>query len=274
MLSTIKQIELKMREKGRTDDYIQRYFSVMRRISRYGKALKINDAREVAETLAEMRFKTPAKRQTAPTREQVFAIVAAADAHGMPNFACGILLQFWFALRAVDVRGQWIDLGRSRESNGGIVRNGKRWQDGLTWDIFDPELTKFQKVISKTEKTLPEPYGFDLTPLPELQSRLRMLRPENAVGPVIRATRSNGLPYTRNGWAQAWRRFREIAEVPEEIKMMDTRAAAVTEAKRMNADPYALRDAAQHADISTTNRYARDRSDGANKVVKLRVGAK
>jgi len=263
----IKRLQKAMEQKGRSLSYIHRFFNTLRRVARYGKALQIPEAAAVAGTLSEMRFSLPPARQVAPTREQIYQIVAAADAAGLPDFALGILLQYEFTLRAVDVRGQWLP---ASPQAGGIIRQGKRWQDGLTWDMFDADLTCFSKVISKTSKSLPEPYHFDLTPLPEIRTRLRLLRPAEPVGPVILSMRSGGLPYTASGWVQAWRRLRDAAGLPQELWMMDVRAGAVTEAKALGVDPYALRDAAQHASISTTNRYSRNRSDGANQIVKLR----
>lgn len=263
----IKTVQKVMQDKGRSVAYVHRFFNTLRRVARYGKALGIKEAAEVAMILSEMRFPTSPARQIAPTREQVYAIIAAADAEGLDGFAAGIMMQYEFALRAVDVRGQWI---ATDKTEGGIIRNGKRWQDGLTWDMFDTDLTQFEKIISKTAKSLPEPYTFDLTLLPELRARLRLLRPESPVGPVIRSSRKEKLPYTVSGWSQAWSRMRTAAGLPENIWMMDTRAGAVTEAKMLGADPFALRDAAQHSNISTTNRYGRDRSAGANNVVKIR----
>jgi len=263
----IKRTQKAMEAKGRSVSYIHRFFNTLRRVARYGKALQIREAAAVAQTLGEMRFQVGAARQAAPTREQVYEIVAAADAAGMPDFSLGILMQFELTLRAVDVRGQWLV---TDELEGGIIRNGKRWQDGLTWDMFDADLNGFSKVISKTAKSLPEPYYFNLDPLPEIRSRLRLLRPENHVGPVICSMRAGGLPYTESGWTQAWARMRMAAGLPKDIWMMDVRAGAVTEAKSLGVDPYALRDAAQHASVSTTNRYSRNRSDGANQIVKLR----
>lgn len=263
----IKRTQKAMEAKGRSASYIHRFFKTLRRVARYGKALQIKEAAAVAGTLSEMRFQVGAARQVAPTREQVNKIVAAADAAGLPGFAVGILIQFELTLRAVDVRGQWLSGG---EQDGGIIREGMRWQDGLTWDMFETELNGFSKVISKTAKSMPEPYHFDLEPLPEIRARLRLLRPEEPIGPVIRSTRAGGLPYTPSGWSQAWARMREAAGLPKHIWMMDLRAGAVTEAKSLGVDPYALRDAAQHASISTTNRYSRSRSEGANEIVRLR----
>ena len=263
----IKKSQRAMQEKGRSITYIHRFFNTLRRVARYGKALKIKPAAEVASVLAEMRFPTGAARQIAPTREQVYKIVAAADANGRDYFALGILIQYEFSLRAVDVRGHWL---ATNEQEGRIIRNGKRWQDGLTWDMFDTELTQFKNVISKTIKPLPAPYTFDLTLVPEIRSRLQKIRQENPVGPVIIATRSDGLPYTRSGWTRVWAKMKEDAKVPKDIWLMDLRAGGVTEAKNLGADPYALRDAAQHRNTATTDRYSRDRSDGANKIVQLR----
>ena len=78
------------------------------------------------------------------------------------------------------------------------------------------------------------------------------------------------MPWDRHAWSNAWRRFRKAAGIEDDIQLRDTRAGGITEAKQMGVDPYALRDAGQHASINTTNRYARGRSETANKVVKIR----
>lgn len=264
--TAIKSIESAMKANGRSTSNIHRMFTMLRTLARYGRALHLPGAREVSETLSDIRIKTPAPRSVAPTRQQIEAIVAEADKAGAKHFALGVLIQFEFILRAVDVRGQWL---KDDGSEGGIIRNGKRWQDGLTWDMVSDDLTSFQKVISKTSRTMPEPYTFDLTAVPEVQRRLAEIRPEKPVGPVIVSERHN-LPYDRHAWSNTWRRFKKAAGIEDDIRLMDTRAAGITEAKAHGADPYALRDAGQHADISTTSRYARGRSEAANKVVKLR----
>ncbi|NIZ63326.1 recombinase [Sedimentitalea sp. CY04] len=263
----IKTIQKAMTDKGRSVAYIHRFFNTLRRVARYGKALEIEAARKVSEILAEIRFQNSAARQVFPTREQVYRIVAAADLEGMEHYALGIMIQYEFALRAVDVRGQWLE---TDETEGGVIRNGKRWQDGLTWDMFDAGLTTMTKLISKTRKSLPEPYEFDLTAIPEIQSRLLRIRPDGRMGPVILAQRSGGFPYTSSGWSQAWARLRKQEGLPKELWMMDLRAGAMTEAKSLGANPYELRDAGQHKEMSTTDRYSRGRSQSANNVVRLR----
>ncbi len=263
----IKKIQMAMIQKERSLDYIHRFFNTLRRVARYGKALDIPAAVKAASILAEVKIKNSPGRQVSPTREQVYAIIRQAEENEYEHFALGIMIQFEFALRAVDVRGQWL---KTDETEGGILRNGRRWQDGLTWDMVDPDLTTMTKLISKTKTSLPEPYKFDLTAVPEIRERLLAIRPQNAVGPVLLAKRSGGLPYTTSGWNQAWKRMRKLAKVPEEIMMMDIRAGAVTEAKSLGVSEHELRDAAQHLQSQTTNRYSRHRSDSANKVVRLR----
>lgn len=264
----IKRIERAMRENGRSDSYIHRMFTMLRTVASYGTVTDFEGAAKVSTILSGMRIKTAPARTAAPTRAQIMQIVEAADARGQFAYGTGILIQFELTLRAVDVFGQWLkDDGQS----GGVVRDGQRWQDGLTWDMVEPECAGFSKVISKTAKSMPEPIRFDLTDLPELRARMRLLANAGRVGPVI-TSEATGLPYAKYSRAQAFRRIRDDLKLPKNLMMMDVRAGAVTEAKNRGADPSMLRDAAQHSNISTTSRYMRDRDAGVAKVVKLRRG--
>lgn len=275
----IKRIQKAMADKGRSDSYVHRMFTMLRTVASYGRVIKSAEAKEVSEVLSEIRFRTAPKRSVAPTREQIRRIVDEADARGMHDFAAGLLLQWVYAMRAVDIRGQWFEITEAQAAAGGVVRRSvvkrnrkvtihySRWQDGLTWDMIEPDLTGFSKVISKTERSTPEPMRFDLTNAPELRSRLRLLGNSGKVGPVIRA---GDMPYSVYGWAQAFRRLRTALDLPDVIKAMDARAGALTEAARMGADPFVLRDAAGHANVSTTDVYVRGRDHASAKVVKLR----
>jgi hypothetical protein len=104
--------------------------------------------------------------------------------------AVGVLMQYWFGLRAVDVRGQFID---------GV------WADGLTSEMIDPERLCFEKVISKTAKSLNEAYHFDLTNTPNIQRQLIDiyvgLPEEDRTGPVTVLPRIRK-PFTQSGWTQ------------------------------------------------------------------------
>jgi len=159
---------------------------------------------------------------------------------------------------------------KTDEAEGGVIRNGKRWQDGLTWDMFDAGLTTMTKLISKIRKSLPEPYVFNLTAIPEIQARLISIRPNGRMGPVILARRSGGFPTLQADGRRHGPKLRKQEGLPKELWMMDLRAGAMTEAKSLGASPYMLRDAGQHKEMSTTARYSRGRSESENNVARLR----
>lgn len=261
----IREIEMAMKARGRSSAFIHRKFTMLRGLARYAKLEKVPGAADLSETLSDMRFQMAPKRTVAPTRAQVYAIAAAADAAGERGYATGVLIQFELILRGVDVFGQWLDA----DGTGGIARGKTRWQDGLTWDMVAPEAASITKVISKTAKSLPEPIEFSLAALPELRARILALAPpENRVGPLIVAR--GGLPYTRSGRAHAWARHRATAKVPKEVFMMDLRAGGVSEADSANAPREMLSQAAQHQNLETTARYVRGRSRAAASVIELR----
>lgn len=264
----LKRVQKAQAQNGKSADFTHRAFKHLRRIASYGKQIRFDGAGDIAEMLSEMRIPMPAPRSVAPTRAQIRAVIDRADAEGMFAYATGLLIQFELMLRGVDVFGQWL---RDDGKSGGVIHDGKRWQDGLTWDMVEPGFTGFSKVISKTARSMPEPLRFGLEDLPEVRGRLRLLANGGRVGPVI-VTERFRRPYTLDSRSQAWGRLREKVGLPKNLWMMDTRGAAVTEAKNLGADTMALRDAAQHANVSTTSRYARDRDAGVAKVVKLRKG--
>lgn len=261
------EIRSSMERDGQSAAFIRRHFGILGALARYAKGpLRHDPARHVVDVLSMMRFKAAPKRQVAPTSDQVLAIVREADARGLHGFATGVLIQWTYMLRSVDVRGQWLS---AAPGEGGVIRGGLRWQDGLTWDMFNDDLTLFRKVIAKTRRSMPAPLTFEITPL--LRSRLSHARLTNQIGPVILSEQS-GLPYTRSGWAKAWSRIRDDLGLPKEITSMDTRAGGITEAKALGADPMSLRDAAQHLRVDTTDGYARGRDEGISRVVRLRHG--
>jgi hypothetical protein len=137
----------------------------------------------------------------------------------------------------------------------------------LTWDMIDRDITTLTKTPSKTRDKMPEALVFDLTLVPDLRARLQAA--ETRVGPVI--TDRHGMPYSRYAWSDMFRKYRAEAEVPDAVWMMDTRAGALNDARRKGADPLALQRQANHADFKTTQRYLREKSEGANNVLRIRA---
>ncbi|SEK72354.1 tyrosine-type recombinase/integrase [Pacificibacter marinus] len=273
----LKNIEKTMGNKGRSVDFIHRMFTQLRGLARYAALLKIEGAADVKETLSNMRIKAPSPSDERPTRKQIEDVVALADAADDKAFAAGLLLQFEFALRGSDVRGQWFEISVAEYLQGGIVRKSRRasktiysrWQDGLCIEHFDQGMTMFKKVISKTAKSSPKPITFPLDGLPDLRIRLLELKAGRDSGPLIISSRHN-LPFEHTAFTAIWRKYAKAAGVPPEIKLKDARAGGLTEAEQMGADPRQLQAAGQHANFSTTQRYLRDNDSQVAQVVRLR----
>lgn len=258
-----------MRENGRSPDWIHRMFTMLRSVVRYGALIEDKEAVRFKAILSDMRITVAKPRKTEGTPEQIAAVIAEAEADGAHSLALGWTMQWWWSLRPVDIRGQWLKT-RPGEDHSGIVRNGRRWQDGMTWDMIDPEITRLTKMISKTSKTTAVTKTFNLMQVPEIRDRLLRVPPEKRVGPVI--LNKDGLPYTHSGWAHAWVKYRRKAGLPEHVKNMGIRAASLTDGERAGASPFQLRDAAGHSDIATTNRYIRGADEAVENVINLRRG--
>lgn len=250
-----------MREKGRSVSYIAKWFRHWRLALTHGIKIEQAECVRIDVIRSKMRIQAPAAHQSFATRAQIEAIVAAADKKGASHTALATLFQFEYMLRGVDVYGQW-EPAEGRQ--GGVQVNGMIWLDGLTWDMFDAPLQSFTKVISKTRRSMPEPYTFDLTP--DIRTRLQAI--QRRAGPVI-ILKKTGVPPRAGVVSRGFKELVRDLKLPDDLRMADSRAGGITEAKSL-VDPYTLRDAAQHTQSSTTDRYVRDRSTAANKVVQMR----
>ena len=79
------------------------------------------------------------------------------------------------------------------------------------------------------------------------------------------------MPYRKDTWSDRFRVHRKAAKVPETIWMMDTRAGAINDAKNKGATKIQMQQQANHANGATTERYIREKSAGANNVLRLRA---
>lgn len=266
-----KKIIRMMQEKGRSDHFIRAKVSTLRRLANYGVALRFPGADDTAKALSEVRTPAPAHRTASPTEAQILAVANAADEAGETGFATGLLFQWWLALRAMDVRGDYIPLAKD-EAPTGICRGRARWSNGLTWDLFSKDLTSLTKVPSKTRRKMPEPITWDMTHVPELRARLLSIPTDKRVGPVI--IDKTGMPYSRWTYADLWRRFSEKAGLPEGLRAMDIRAGAINDGKRKGASKIELQQAANHKSGATTEIYIREQNEAVNNVLQIRVGTK
>jgi hypothetical protein len=273
--AVLRELQSGMAAKGRSLHFIAQHMNTLRRVANYvGAAHGNKDAREVAAVMGQMTFRKGAKRQVAPTGPQILAVAAEADRRGLHRLATGLLTMWAFALRGVDVFGQWLE----DAGEGGIRRplHGKkgaseRWADGLTADMFEPDAAAFCKTISKTARSLPEPVRFDLAVVPALRARYAQHLAERPTGPVIFSERE-GLPYTRNGRSAMFRTLARAVGIPEGVALMDIRAGALTDGSLRGIEMEALRQAAGHSDARMTARYTRGREENIVKFAKRSEG--
>lgn len=257
----LKLWQQKMAQKGRSVSYIHRLFTMLRMVASHGRKIAPRDFRDVCDVLGAMRFRLPKPRDVAPTTDQALAVIAAADKAGDHMMALGLSLQWWLALRAVDVRGQWFGKGESR-----------RWADGLTWDMIDLKAGTIRKMVSKTEAHDTREMTWNITPLPDLIARFEAIPADQRIGPVLRC--HSGAPFEIRHYRNLFRRYARAAGVPDDVKLMDTRAGAINDGMLRGADGLQLQHAANHKNFATTERYIRARETNANKVIQLRAGTK
>lgn len=263
----LMQWKIAMEKKGRGDHYISKWFRHLGLALSHGVKLGDADCKRIKDIRAEMRIPKAPRRSKFLTREHVNKIITAADAKGWHALSLASLFRFELMLRGTDVYGEWEP---AEGKNGGILHNGRRWVKGLTWEMFDPGLVYLEKVISKTAKSMPEAYRWDLRNIPELRRRLMAVPQEQRIGPVI--VMEDGLPPRSSRLTKQFKFIvRSIPDVPDDLRISDYRSGAITEARGL-VDPMTLRNAAQHTQISTTDIYVRGRSDDADKVVVMRSG--
>lgn len=262
-----------MRDKGRSVDYISRWFTHFMLVVSHGIKIGDDEIREACLRIKairkEMRIQSPPSRDEAITWEQVRTVVEDADKRGWWQLSLSVLLRFEFMLRGVDVYGEWEP---AEEGSGGITweHNGKvkRWVKGLTWEMVSPDVSRIEKLISKTARSLPQPYVFNLTDVPEIRRRLLAIPEDERVGPVIKM--EDGLPPRSE---KLTKQFKAIVKanpsLPDHLQIRDNRSGGITEGSEL-VEPMVLRNAAQHTKVETTDRYVRARSAAANKVVSLR----
>lgn len=265
----MKKWQRTMGENGRSRSYIQRWFNHLSMILSYG--IKMGD-QEVHENCVriktirgEMSFKSGPRRQSFITRDEVLRVVEEADNRGWKHVSLSVLLRFELMLRGVDVNGQWVP---AEGRKGGIRHNDTIWVDGLTWDNISPDAMTISKQISKTRDSLPEPYHFDLTHLPDLRERILATPKDKRTGPLI--VDHTGLPPKQGMQAKRFKAIIRHLEMDDKLQIRDSRAGGITEAKAM-VDPKTLQHAAQHQNQNTTDIYTRDRSVSANKVIEMRA---
>lgn len=237
--------------------------SLLRRLMTYGIAAELTECARLAAILDASRFKQPKRRRMKLELHHVEAFIEAALAAGRMSLAFGTAIQFETVLRQRDVIGEWEPIvGRA---TGGIVLNGKRWSNGLTWADINAEF-EIYKDTTKTGATA----AHDLKLCPLVMRMIDLVPQANRIGPLI-IDENSGRPYARDGYAREWRVVATAAGVPKDVWNMDARAGGISEADDAGADTDSIRSAAAHSQASTTARYIRGTIGKSRDVMRKRT---
>lgn len=237
----------------------------LRTIIGYGNTmLQWPECRALKETLSGQRFSMSKPRTVSITAAQVVAVRARAHEAGLRSIALAQAIQFSCTFRQKDVVGEWVP---NTEKVKPLFVDGDRfWLRGVHWSEIDENLI-LRHVTSKRQK----PVEIDLKLAPMVMAELQHLAPlEACTGPVI-ISEETGVPYTAVQFRRLWRKIADAAAVPGNVRNMDTRSGAITEAFALGASGSMVRKAATHSQQSQTDAYNRGDADDIAKVMQLRA---
>lgn len=234
----------------------------IRRVMKYGGAdLGDSDCRQLSKIFSDITFSAPSSRKVRPTYEQIVALRKAAHESGFPSIAMATSLQFDLSLRQKDVIGEWVP------GEGGIVRNGRHWQMGLSWDHINSDWD-MRKPTSKSNGDMIAEHK--ITDYPDTLKELQLIPRERRIGPVI-IDESTGRPYSASRFSRRFRMIADKAGWPKGLFNMDSRAGAVSEALSAGAEATDVMRAATHQQLSTTMIYNRETIEQSSRVAQLRL---
>lgn len=222
--------------------------------------------------LSKMRFKMAKPRNERLTAEQATRIRGEAHRLNLRSIALGQAFQFELMLRQRDVLGEYVPETEPGWSD--TFDLDMKWHRGLRWEEIDENFI-LTHITSKRQKEIIVDLKLAAMVINELtlwfgaMDRSRM--PES--GPVIVAE-GTGLPWHAVEFRRAWRKLADNVGIPREVKNMDTRSGAISEATDAGADLEHVRHAATHSDIAMTQRYSRNSTDKIAGVMQLRVASR
>ena len=244
---------------------------MLRTLCGYGGTMLEDDACiTLAGRMGAMRFPMGKPRSTRITADQVIAIRRKAHDMDLHSIALAQAFQFDCMFRQRDTIGEWVPVSEPGESNT-LDGDGWKWLRGITWEEIDADMIlrhttskrlKEVEIDLKLATMVMEElrYGFLITDRARLPMR----------GPIILDSET-GLPF--NGWTfrSEWRRVARACGIPDDVRNMDSRAGAISEATDAGASLELVRHAATHSDVATTARYSRGSADKIKEVQIIRI---
>lgn len=212
--------------------------------------------------LSKMKFKMAKPRSVHMTAEQAAAIRAKAHEKGYPSIALAQAIQFECMLRQKDVIGEWESINEAGISD--VIHGQHKWLRGLRWEEIDENLI-LRHITSKRDK----PIVLPLSEAPMVMEELALVG-RKASGPVI-VFENTGLPWHAMWFRKVWRDIANECGIPKNIRNMDSRSGAITEAAEAGAPMEHIRKAATHSQIAQTEKYSRGDAEQAANVLRIRA---
>lgn len=225
--------------------------------------LEDENCQRLAGLLSNMKFKMGAPRVHRLTSDQVIALRKAAHELRRPSIALAQAFQFECMFRQMDCIGCWVPVAEPGISD--VIHKGWKWLRGIRWEEIDQNLT-LSHVTSKKEKKL----TINLNNAPMVLEELAMFEDRPTNGPII-LSEFDCLPWETPEYRRWWRICADRAGIPKEVKSMDTRSGAISEATDAGAELEHVRHAATHSNINMTTRYSRGSDEKIEKVQRMRL---
>jgi hypothetical protein len=242
---------------------------MLRTLATFGATiLECPACRAVRPDLKDMRISAGKPREEALSAEQASLVRHAAYAV-YPSIALAQALQFDLALRQKDVIGEWVPM-EEKGPLSATTNDGQKWIRGLRWEEIDQGLV-LRHVTSKRQKAI----TFDLHWAPMVMEefgRMGVVTRADlpASGPVV-VCDTTGFPWKNALFRRVWRDLARASGISDNVRNMDTRAGAATEATASGAPIEHVKHLMTHTDISMTQRYARGSEEKVEGVMKSRV---
>lgn len=252
----------------------QAFVAALRTVFGFGASmLELEQCERIAMVLHRMKFPHAPSRIVHLSADQAAAICTAAREHfGWYSLALAQAFQFECMFRQKDVLGEYVPISEPGDSD--VVWEGQKWLRGLRWEEIDQNWILTHKT-SKKQKDI----KWNLAHAPMVMTELAVMvelpveQLDRSMFPVrgpIVCNDVTGMPWSANEYRRKWRKVANHCKIPKEVRNMDSRAGAITEATEAGADIEHVKHAATHSDISQTQRYSRGAEDKIAGVQKKR----
>lgn len=250
--------------------------TMLRMLISFGVALELPHCARLSTILAEQRFEVGRRRTVELNAAQAVAIRMEAHRQGEHSIALAQALMSDLIVRQKDAIGEYVPMGEPGLST--IFSHGEKWLFGMTWENTTPDLILTHR-LSKSlrgRQAVADPRAgkvkvFDLKLYAMVMEDLQRIPIDQRVGPIVKDEKT-GKPWRDAAFRIRWREIARAAGVPDNVQNRDSRAGGITEAiEATDGNVDAARQAAGHAQTSTTLIYARGEDRATAKVAIARA---